>query len=168
MQDRLVKELRLAKVKTIDEANAWLKSSGFWDSIDEKFAVEAVDAADAHRPLVMKLADVLCVKEKRSVGLDGCVQWNGRVLQLNEAGKLKGVQVWERLDQSLELLGDGKKLSWTEINQATRQQQQAARRKAERKPIVNNKMHKPTKKQQILWKPQVGRIKPDPALRKVG
>jgi transposase len=168
MQDRLVKELRLAGVKTIQAANGWLETSGFWESIDGKFAVEAVDEADAHRPLVVKLADVLCVKEKRSVGSDGCVQWNGRVLQLNKPGKLKGVQVWERLDNGVELLGDGKRLSWTEIDQTTRQQRHTARRRAQRKPIVNNKVHKPTKKQRIQLRPQDGRIKPGPALRKAG
>ena len=157
MQDRLVKELRLAKVDTREAANAWLASSGFWESIDEKFAVEAVDPADAHRPLVVRLADVLCVKEKRSVGLDGCVQWNGRVLQLSEPGRLKGVEVWQRGDGSVELLGDGRRLSWTERDPAARQAERAAAaRRAKKKPIVNNKVHKPTARQQITLKPRGG------------
>lgn len=169
MQDRLVKELRLAKVNTITAANAWLEAGGFWESIDGKFAVEAFDHADAHRPLVMKLADVLCVKEKRSVGLDGCVQWNGRVLQLVSPGKLKGVEVWERADKSVELLGDGKRLSWTQLDASARQAQRAAAiRRAKKRPIVNNKVHKPTAKQQISLRPRGGSIKPEPTLRKVG
>ena len=72
MQDRLVKELGLEKISTIEQANAWLRTSGFWEQMDEKFAVEAREDVDGHRPLVVKLADVMCVKEKRSVDLDGC------------------------------------------------------------------------------------------------
>ena len=61
MQDRLVKELRLEKISTIEQANAWLRTSGFWEQMDEKFAVEAREDVDGHRPLVVKLADVMCV-----------------------------------------------------------------------------------------------------------
>ena len=169
MQDRLVKDLRLAKLDTIEAANAWLEGGGFWESIDEKFAVEAAQETDAHRPVVVKLADVLCVKEKRSVGLDGCVQWSGRVLQLHEPGKLKAVEVWQRADGSLELLGDGRRLTWTQLDPATRQAERAAaQRRAKKKPIVNNKVHKPTARQQITLKSRGGGIKPAPALRKAG
>jgi transposase len=169
MQDRLVKDLRLAKLDTIEAANAWLEAGGFWESIDEKFAVEATQETDAHRPLVVKLADVLCVKEKRSVGLDGCVQCNGRVLQLNEPGKLKGVEVWQRADGSTELLGDGRRLTWTQLDPAARQAERAAaQRRAKKRPIVNNKVHKPTARQQITLKPRGGCTKPAPALRKTG
>jgi hypothetical protein len=156
MQDRLVKELRLAGVKSIEDANRWLDSSGFWESTDEKFAVQAADDSDGHRPLVMNLADVLCVKEKRSVGLDGCVQYGGRVLQLSDAGTLKKVEVWERWDQSLSVLGDGRRLQWEQIALAARKMNQVAQRRAKRGPIVNNKVHKPTKRQQITLSPRPG------------
>jgi len=166
LQDRLVKELRLAGVRTIDEANRWLEQSGFWEKLDERFAVEAIDDADAHRPLVLRLEDVLCVKQKRSVGLDGCVQWSGRVLQLEPSRGLKGVEVWERLDGSVELLGDGRRLKYQEISLSTWRLNQAATRKAKRKPIRNNKVHKPTRRQQIVLRPRGNR--PEPALREVG
>ena len=167
-QDRLLKELRLAKVSSIQEANQWLEHEKFWEKLDEKFAVEAVDESDAHRPLVMKLEDVLCVKEKRSVGLDGCVQWSGRILQLNQPGKLKTVWVWHRWDQSIEILGDGRRLTWSEISKPMHQDQKQARRRANKKPIVNNKKYKPTKKQQFSLHPRQGPNWPDPSLRKVG
>ena len=168
MQDRLVKELRLANVKTMEQANAWLKTSKFWEKMDEQFGIEARDESDAHRPLVMKLCDVLCVKEKRSVGLDGCVQWSARVLQLCKPGKLKSVEVWERMDQSVEVLGDGRRLSWNQISHASRKEQRVKKRKEQRGPIVNNKVHKPTSRQQIRIKPREGSTRPDPSLRKAG
>lgn len=168
MQDRLVRELMLAGIGTIAEANAWCESSGFFEQIDEKFAVEATQETDAHRPVVMNLSDVLCVKEKRSVGLDGCVQWNGRVLQMHDAGKLKKVEVWERTSGSLEVLGDGRRLSWTEIDQPTRRKQQADQKRASRGPVKNNKGHKPTKRQQLVLTPRPRPIKPGQELRKTG
>jgi transposase len=52
LQDRLVKDLRLAKVSSIGEANRWLDSSEFFGKLSEKFGVEPADRADAHRPVV--------------------------------------------------------------------------------------------------------------------
>ena len=165
MQDRLVKELRLAKIASIDQANAWFKESKFWEKMNEKFAVISVEECDAHRPLVMRLEDVLCVKEKRSVGLDGCVQWSGRVLQLENAGSLRSVEVWERPGARLEVLGDGKRQVWHEISLATRRMNQAVARRAKRGPIKNNKVHKPTRKQQLVLRPQSGSNKPSVTLQ---
>ncbi len=168
MQDRLVKEMRLAGICGVEQANQWLDESGFWESIDEMFAVEAAEAVDAHRPLVTCLADVLCVKEKRSVGLDGCVQWEGRILQLEAPTRLRGVEVWQRLDGGVEILGGGKRLAWRPINAATRRQNQSAAKKAQRGPIRNNKVHKPTSKQQFSLRPKNAMSQAAAALRKVG
>lgn len=146
LQDRLVKELRLAGIVGMQQANAWLEQSLFFEKLDEKFAVAAMEETDGHRPLVVRLEEVLCVKDKRAVGLDGCVQWSGRVLQLNDAGALRTVEVWERFDGTLTLLGDGRRLNWQEIDPQTRRQQ---REQAARKPIQNNKRFKPGPRQQI-------------------
>jgi transposase len=142
LQDRLVKELRLAKVSSVESANAWLEKSGFFAKLSEKFGVKPMDALDAHRPLVVNLADVLCVKEQRSVSLDGCVQWRGRTLQLlkHRAG-LRQVEVWEQTDGSLNLLDGGNRLSW--------QPAPTSKPKPPRKPIVNNKKWKPGPRSQL-------------------
>jgi transposase InsO family protein len=152
LQDRLVKELRLAGVSGIEQANAWLQSSGYFQRLDEKFAVEAADEVDAHRPMVVVLGDVLCVKDKRAVGLDGCVQWQGRVLQLQEPGKLREVEVWHRANGTLELLGDGRRLTWRELDAAAQERLKQARRRANKRPIVNNKQAKPGPHQRIRLK----------------
>jgi len=149
LQDRLVKELTLAGVSTISDANAWLQSSGFFEKLDEKFALEAVDELDAHRPVVCVLADVLCVKERRSIGLDGCVQWCGRVLQVRDAGSLRSAEVWERFDGTLTLCADGRRLGWEELDEQAQREKREAKKRAMKKPIVNNKRVKPNAKQQI-------------------
>lgn len=50
LQDRLVKEMRVAGVSSLEEANRFLEEVfiPFWD---ERFTVEPKEAADAHRPL---------------------------------------------------------------------------------------------------------------------
>ena len=44
--DRLVKEMRLAGINNMDEANAWLP--GYIEQYNRRFAVEPKDASDAH------------------------------------------------------------------------------------------------------------------------
>jgi hypothetical protein len=144
LQDRLVKELRLARVSGIEAANAWLEQTRFFAELSEKFGVKPMDAADAHRPVVSELSQVLCVKERRSVSNDGCVQWEGQTLQL-EASRcgLKTVEIWQQADGSLQIIDGGRRVRfhpWTPPPPA-------------RKPIVNNKRYKPGPHQQFKISP---------------
>lgn len=116
MQDRLVKELRLAGISGI-AANAWLGTSRFFEKLSEQFGVKVIDPGDVHRPVVIDLSCVLCVKETRSVSLDSCLQWQGRTLQLKAArASLKQVEMWQQRDGTLLINDGGKRLSfepWT-------------------------------------------------------
>lgn len=140
LQDRLVKEMRLAAISNIEQANAWLEQSGFFQKLGEQFGVKPADATDAHRPVVVDLACVLCVKDKRSVSLDGCVQWQGRTLQLQDArAGLRQVELWQHLDGALKIKDGGRCLKfvpWTAPLKV-------------RRIVQNNKVHKPTARQQI-------------------
>src|SRR5277367_3292946 len=49
LQDRLIKEMRLRQISTIEEGNAYLGS--FLTQHNKRFAVQAENAVDAHRPL---------------------------------------------------------------------------------------------------------------------
>jgi hypothetical protein len=49
LQDRLVKELRLAGISTVEAANAWLP--GFVEDYNRRFSRAPVNAKDLHRPL---------------------------------------------------------------------------------------------------------------------
>ena len=69
LQDRLVKELRLAGVSGMESGNAFLP--GFVERYNERFAVRAASTANLHRPLLLKpqkLNDILCHREQRYVG----------------------------------------------------------------------------------------------------
>lgn len=158
LQDRLVKEMSLAGISSIEQANAWLERSGFFAQLNARFGVEPMDSVDAHRPAPLDLAQVLCVKEKRSVSLDGCVQWNGRTLQLvNPRRGLRCVQIWEHLDGRVQVIDGGRELQhqpWTAPPKAHR-------------VFKNNKPHKPGPHQQISLSGSRPRTAPE-RLRRAG
>ncbi|KNG91763.1 ISNCY family transposase [Pseudaestuariivita atlantica] len=69
LQDRLVKELRLAGISDMDAANAFLPA--FMDRYNAKFAKTPRRPDNLHRPLNTepdRLADVLCWRDERYVG----------------------------------------------------------------------------------------------------
>jgi hypothetical protein len=53
-QDRLVKELRLAKVDTMQAANEFLEKE-YWPDWNQRFAHAPKDVVDLHRPLTLEL-----------------------------------------------------------------------------------------------------------------
>jgi transposase len=68
LQDRLVKELRLADVDTREKANAFL-DGGFLERFNDKFGREPTSAHDAHRPLLPDepLNEIFQWQEERKV-----------------------------------------------------------------------------------------------------
>lgn len=103
-QDRLVKGMRVAGVRTIEEANAYLEKEylPWWN---QNLAVQAADPADAHRCLGKEhdLAAILSHVEPRQVTNDYTVRYDGKVYQIERrdirTGMRKGwVRVEERLD----------------------------------------------------------------------
>ncbi len=112
LQDRLVVELRLAGVTTIEAANAFLPT--FLDRHNERFAVPAADPQPAWRPWPDGLSAeaVFCFHYPRRVGRDNTVSWPGGDLALPRrsdgrswAGRTVVLQ--ERLDGSLWVSHDG-------------------------------------------------------------
>ena len=67
LQDRLVKEMRLAGISSIDAANEF--AVGFMEDFNRRFARPALNAHDAHRPLRddEQLPDIFTWQEKRKV-----------------------------------------------------------------------------------------------------
>ncbi len=104
-QDRWVKELRLAKVKTRVEGNALLER--LLPEHNRRFCKPARQAADAHRPLGPghDLAAILSIQETRVVSNDYTIRFRNRFYQLLKPvypGQRGGKVVVElRLDGSL-------------------------------------------------------------------
>ena len=67
-QDRLVKQLRLAKVTALARANEFLEKE-YWPEWNESFAKPAQEFPNAHRPLTegLDLAAILCHVESRTL-----------------------------------------------------------------------------------------------------
>ena len=81
-QDRLVKELRLAGISTMDEANRFIREV-YLPKHNRKFAVTARQAGDAHRSVDgYDLDTMLCTKEERVVTNDLTIRYQTRWLQL--------------------------------------------------------------------------------------
>ncbi len=106
-QDRLVKELRVARVNSLDRANAFLIETflPFWE---KRFTVAARNPQDAHRPLggLFNLDSILCIREERTLASDYTLQLHGRKLAVARKDVLPGLRharvlVEHRLDGTL-------------------------------------------------------------------
>jgi transposase len=106
-QDRLVKGMRVADVRTIEDANAYLEKEylPWWN---QTLAVEPADAADAHRPVGKEsdLAAILSHVEQRQVTNDYTLRYRGKMFQIDRldirVGMRKAmVRVEERLDGTI-------------------------------------------------------------------
>ena|SRR5271166_625254 len=82
-QDRLVKELRLARISTIDEANQFLDSV-YWDVYNSKFAIRAESPKDAHRELLSEhdLKKILSRKKQGTLSKNLEVQCDNVIYQI--------------------------------------------------------------------------------------
>jgi transposase len=115
LQDRLVKEMRLAGIKSIDEANEFLKA--FLPKHNRKFKKPAASKADLHRPAphCRELDRILCIKEGRTVRNDFTVMHNSTLYQIEKATRAKKVVIEERLDGTLHITHNGQDLEYREI-----------------------------------------------------
>lgn len=97
-QDRLIKELRLARIATREAANTFLE--GYLPRYNARFAVVPAEATDLHRPCpgAEVLAQALCVKTTRAVRQDGPIVYQRQWYQLDEPRRPKTVVVEDRLD----------------------------------------------------------------------
>jgi transposase len=85
LQDRLVKELALAGITTIEAANAFLRDV-FIADYNSRFAVDAEQEGSAFVAVEgVALGEILCVQEERQVGNDNCVSFNRLKLQIPES-----------------------------------------------------------------------------------
>jgi hypothetical protein len=82
-QDRLVKHLRLAEVKTLQDANKFLEEE-YWPDWNERFARPLDGVVDLHRPLTAQidLASALSHVEQRVISNDYTFSFAGRRYQI--------------------------------------------------------------------------------------
>ena len=106
-QDRLVKGMRVAGARTLEEANAYLENEylPWWN---QTLIVPPANSDDAHRPLGKEhdLAAILSHVEQRQVTNDYTIRWDGKFYQIDRRDVRTGmrkanVRVEQRLDGTL-------------------------------------------------------------------
>ena len=83
LQDRLVKELRLAKINDMETANKFLRDT-YLEKHNKRFAVVAKKEANLHRSLRgYELNRIFCLKEERKVKNDLTIQYKNQWFQIS-------------------------------------------------------------------------------------
>lgn len=121
LQDRLVKELRLAGISDIASANVFLQEV-FLPAFNAKFCVTPASEVDVHRPLTANedLAAILSVLSVRYVNQDFTIRFHNQWLQLTKVQPtlvLPGskVTIEERLDKTVHFRLNNDYLNYTKL-----------------------------------------------------
>jgi len=123
-QDRLVKELRLAGIDNMDDANRFLIDV-FLPQYNARFRKKPASEANAHRRLyrALNLDHILSEQEQRTVSNDYTIRWRNRIFQIDPPvpSGLRGGKavVAIHTDDSLHLSFRGKPLAWHEFSRPT-------------------------------------------------
>lgn len=157
LQDRLVKEMRLAGINDMNTANAWLP--GYIAGYNRRFAVKPKDTSDMHLAYPdtsAALVRILSVQVTKTLSKNLSCQQENKLLQVATTGTglgLRGakVTVHEHFDGSQEMLWKKRKLAYSVMDKPQRQSPVAdgksvnaqvdkamARRNAGHKPAPNH------------------------------
>lgn len=135
LQDRLVKELRLAGISTMEEANAFAPT--FIADHNSRFAKPPKNPKNAHRPLAPHddLDGASCIKNQRTISASLTVLYNRVIFILEKSEATEGlarkhVTVCDYPDGRLEIRHKGRELNYRTFDKI---------RRVNRSEIVENK-----------------------------
>ena len=119
LQDRLIKEMRLEGISSIEQANAWLPC--FIEQFNQKFAKMAFNPKDLHRPITEtaeELDDIFTWREPRRVTNSLTITYDKCVYLLEnteENQRLIGkyLEFLEYPDGTVALMHDGRKINYS-------------------------------------------------------
>ena len=134
-QDRVVKEMRLKGVNTIEEANKFLVS--YLPAYNRRFSVTPKKEESLHRPVNVELDTVLCIKTERTLKNDHTIKLNGKLYQIEDSIRAKKVMVEELIDGSMRIRHKGAQVAFHEITQ------RPAKPEKERPYLPRGKGHRP-------------------------
>lgn len=150
-QDRLIKEMRLAGVKTKEEANEFLKT--YLPKFNRRFARQAKREVNLHREVQkgINLKQVLSIQTKRVLRNDNTIRHENKFYQIENrwnGRKPKGVVVEERMDGKLCLSWEGKELKYRRIEEQPRVEEPVKRSgyRSGKNPNSRPKMEHPWKR----------------------
>ena len=147
LQDRLVKELRLAGISAIPAANQFLEQT-YLDKHNRKFSVAPKKVADLHRPVrksIAQLDAIFSFQEERVLCHDYTIHWRNRLFQVEKHQPFfliprTKVIVEEHLDGKIKIKYKERYLKTHEIDQnKIRKALPKPKLKPTRKPLGYNK-----------------------------
>lgn len=114
-QDRVIKEMRLAGMATIEAANRFLETD--LPIYNRRFTVEPAQAADLHRPrpAARALDHILCLKTTRVVRRDWTVAHHGQLYQIDQLVRTTQVLVEDWLNGTRRITYQGRPLRYHAI-----------------------------------------------------
>lgn len=115
LQDRLVKDLRLAGLATIEAANQFVET--WLPRYNRRVAVPPAQAADLYRPspTARELDRMLCLKMTRVVRRDWTVAHHGQLFQIETQIHTQAVLVEDHLDGTMRITHRGQPLRYHAI-----------------------------------------------------
>lgn len=122
LQDRLIKEMRLRNINSIEEANQFLEDF-FIDDFNRRFAVEPRSRANLHRKIDRRKEDldrILSKQEQRYIANDFTIQFEKKLFQLEKVQptlvlRNDKVVVEERMDAEIKVRLRNKYLNFHQI-----------------------------------------------------
>lgn len=122
LQDRLVKEMRLRGICTMEEANSYV--SEYMEIFNRKFAVIPKSPANMHRPLIpaQNLDEILCLKYTRILSRQLTLSYGNIIYQIQTrrptyAMRYAPVTVQEDASGTIRIVYKGQSLAYTIIKQ---------------------------------------------------
>jgi len=147
LQDRLVKELKLANISTIEKANEFLKD--YIPKFNAKFAVIPNRRADLHKPLNkatrVRLPQIFSVQEQRKIMNDYTIRFENQYFQLDQEQpttvyKKYAVVVEKHLNNEIKINLKGHYLNYRELPERPKKE-------------INVKLVALTNRKPSQWKP---------------
>jgi transposase len=148
LQDRLVKEMRLRGISSLEAGNAFLPE--FMADFNRRFGVPPISQHDAHRPLAAQdsLAHILTWQEPRILSKNLTLQFNKVVYQIQTerpSYSMRKAAVTVCLDdqENITILYKGKSLSYTVFHMQAKQSEVVQSKQINQALISQGKAHKP-------------------------
>jgi transposase len=115
LQDRLVKDMTIRGISTIEEANKFLET--YMAFHNKRFAFKPKEQNDLHRevPKGLNLDKILCIRTERALRNDCTIAHNGKLYQIQETVKSKKVLVEERVNGRMLITHNDDSLQFKEI-----------------------------------------------------
>ena len=122
-QDRVIKEMRLKGISTIEEANSFLVK--YLPIYNRKFRVKPRQEENLHReiPKEIELDSILCIKTKRVLRNDSTVAHNSKLYQIMDKTDAKRVMVEEKINGKMAITHKSIRLRYKEITERPQREQ---------------------------------------------